>query len=473
MQKEIYLELSQENGSAHKFYQINIKHNTVEINYGRIGLKGSTQVKTLSSFEEAKLFADKKANAKQKKGYLPATKGVRKFRPIRPVVRRISSPYANNQTSTASLKAPVIAKFKTNDTAFGIFVNDKYIYIGDETGRISVLNHSYQLVREFKLPAGTKCIVGDGPNVFAGTDQGQVYELTGSVARLAYDFPGESAIFWMDLCDGVLAVSDNEGGLFAYDFEGESLFQTYTRNGKAWMVRVDETSIYHGGNHIARYTFEGELLWKNPTTEVLFGYQTKSCIYAGSNGVVMIDKHTGKKVRSYPANWVPSNCTNHDGSLVFCQDRDQIKAWNKKGEQLFALNSPNSGMSMQYFDEKLFIVGDSGLGVVDVSDLAISDAKKGKLIETKVIYRPKDTLNEVDSSHLEKTNNPEGGIELVCTLESGKHRIKVVSEGYDQSLNCQFPKNLRKEGRRYLVHKIELSKNKLFYRISGDILELS
>jgi Ca-activated chloride channel homolog len=61
------------------------------------------------------------------------------------------------------------------------------------------------------------------------------------------------------------------------------------------------------------------------------------------------------------------------------------------------------------------------------------------------------------------------GIELQCLREGGKLRIKVISDGYDQSMNVQFPRAIRAEGARYIVAALEKSADSSFYRVAGDI----
>ncbi len=63
----------------------------------------------------------------------------------------------------------------------------------------------------------------------------------------------------------------------------------------------------------------------------------------------------------------------------------------------------------------------------------------------------------------------EEGVVLTCIKQNGKLRVKVVSEGYDKSFNVQFPRAIRREGSRYLVEGIEVSKNGSFYRATGAI----
>lgn len=65
------------------------------------------------------------------------------------------------------------------------------------------------------------------------------------------------------------------------------------------------------------------------------------------------------------------------------------------------------------------------------------------------------------------------GVELVCSREGGKLRMRVASEGYDQSVNVQFPRNIREEGVRYVVDTLQLSANGTFYRTVGNVRRLA
>lgn len=65
------------------------------------------------------------------------------------------------------------------------------------------------------------------------------------------------------------------------------------------------------------------------------------------------------------------------------------------------------------------------------------------------------------------------GIELVCCREGGKLRMRVVSDGYDTTLNVQFPRALRAEGARYQVEDLSLSQDGSFYRALGHIARVS
>lgn len=77
------------------------------------------------------------------------------------------------------------------------------------------------------------------------------------------------------------------------------------------------------------------------------------------------------------------------------------------------------------------------------------------------------------AAHLETTPAVDAGVELACLREGGKLRLRVVSEGYDQSVNVQFPRDIREEGVHYVVEALQLSANGTFYRAVGPIRRLA
>ena len=77
-----YLELSEANGSAHKFYEVAVAGTQVTIRYGRIGEAGQTQVSSFPTTEKAAAAAGKKVAEKMRKGYAPAVLGARAKRQV-------------------------------------------------------------------------------------------------------------------------------------------------------------------------------------------------------------------------------------------------------------------------------------------------------------------------------------------------------------------------------------------------------
>lgn len=76
------------------------------------------------------------------------------------------------------------------------------------------------------------------------------------------------------------------------------------------------------------------------------------------------------------------------------------------------------------------------------------------------------------SSSLKTVTSADGGIVLKCEKEGGKLRIKVISDGYDNSKNVQFPRAIREEGVSYLVDQVVTSTDGSFYRVGGEIRRL-
>jgi hypothetical protein len=44
---------------------------------------------------------------------------------------------------------------------------------------------------------------------------------------------------------------------------------------------------------------------------------------------------------------------------------------------------------------------------------------------------------------------------LKCVKEGSKLRIKIISSGFFNEANCQFPKNIRVEGRKFQFHYMQ------------------
>lgn len=65
---------------------------------------------------------------------------------------------------------------------------------------------------------------------------------------------------------------------------------------------------------------------------------------------------------------------------------------------------------------------------------------------------------------------------LQCVKEKSKLRVKIISNGYNNNANCQFPKNIRKEGLKYKVPpeaiKVVQHTGKFFYHIDKKLIEM-
>lgn len=468
-EERTYLELSEDEGS-HKFYEAIVKGKELTILYGRIGDPGQKQVKTFPTPDAARAEAAKKVAEKTRKGYAPAVEGERKKRPV---TRRPTA-----SAPSKAKQAPVLWKFKTRTSAFGIFIDDERCWVGNQDGEVFALGHDGKVLQQFKLPDGVKCLVGDHDWLYAGCDDGNVYDLTGKVPRLAYSISESIDILWLDICGGVLAVSSANGGLTVLNAEEELMWEKKGTGGSAWMVRSTQEAIYHGHNHVTAYNAtDGKKLWEQKKGgAILFGWQTDNYVYPGGSDVHRIDKKSGKldltcKVR----NTVLSNAASPDDRYVFAGDSNStVSCFDDKGKLLWALGTGcASALSMQYHGEKLYIVTTDGtLACLDASEAAITAAQAGTLPKTQQVQAPK-PVAQVDTRQVESVSDAGGGVIVECVKEGEKVRVRVVSKGYDPTWHVQFPRNLREEGARFVVAEVREATQGGFYRAHGDIRKLA
>ena len=471
MQEEkTYLELSEAEGSSHKFYEVVVQDTQVTIRYGRIGDAGQSKTTSYPTPEKAQAEATKKINEKLKKGYAPAVMGMRQKRPV--TRREVVS-----QVSTAQ-RSPILWQFKSKSAAFGIFVDEQRCWMGNQTGEVFAVNHQGELSRQFKLPDGVKCIVADDAWLYAGCDDGNVYDLTGKLPRLAYEIDEKFEVLWLDVYGGTLAIADINGGLTTVDSEDESQWTRLSKGDYAWMVRSDRQAIYHGHSHgVTAYDYAGTMLWQQRTKgAVLFGWQETDTVYAATSS---------KKIQGFAKDGTPKTTYQCDSSVYSCataeggkyvfagDDTSSIYCFEESGKRLWKLGTGcGSALSMQWFGDRIYIVTTDGtLACIDASESAIQSAQEGIIPQAVTIQAPK--LQAVSSTtELETTTNTQQGVILECFKEGSQLRMRVISPGYHADWKVQFPKNIREAGAQYLVEEVRVSSHGEFYRAYGEIKRL-
>ncbi|MFF0312325.1 WGR domain-containing protein [Streptosporangium sp. NPDC004379] len=466
-----YLELSEDGGGAHKFYEATVSGTQVTITYGRIGEAGQTRVTDFPTAEKARAAAAKKVGEKMRKGYAPAVRGMRQRRPV---TRRIIV-----STRSTARQAPVLWRFDSGSAAFGIFVDEERCWVGNQRGDVYTVTHSGTVTGRFRLPEGVKCIVADDFWIYAGCDDGTVYDLSGKVPRAAYEIAADVDIYWLDIHDGVLGVSDRAGRITTIDYEDELQWARAGRGDSAWMVRCDEDAVYHGhSDGVARYDADGTLVWQTPEVrDVLFGWQERDAVYAGTarRTVHRLAKSDGRVEAVYRCDGPVYSCaTSPGGRYVFAGDgHSSVYCFAASGERLWKLGTGcGSAFSMQFFDERLYIVTtDGSLACIDASEAAIAAACGGSVPE-RVDVKAAASLTAVEPSVvLETVTHPGDGVVVECVREGERLRVHVVSPGYE-SWNVQFPKAIREAGARYLVEDVRPSGRGGFYRTYGEIRRL-
>ncbi|MFI7100297.1 WGR domain-containing protein [Streptomyces sp. NPDC050161] len=469
-----YLELSQEGGGAHKFYEVSVRGTAVSVRYGRIGAAGQQQNSTFPTVEKAQAAAAKKIGEKVRKGYAPAVPG---GRAARPVTRR----QVTSAPSTARAVAPVLWRFRTGAAAFGIHIAEDRCWVGNQNGDVHTLGHDGEVLARYQLPAGVKCLVADDFWIYAGCDDGSVYDLSSKLPFAAYDIAPDVDIFWLDIREGILNVADRDGGLTVIDHEDEYQWSRRSAGSNAWMVRRDEHAVYHGhGRGVTAYASDGSReLWHTPTQgAVLFGWQEDHSVYAGTDRRVVqrLAKGNGALEATYQCDTVVYSCaTAPGGRYVFAGDSaSSVYCFDADGTRLWKLGTGGgSALSMQYLDEKLYMVTtDGSLVCVDASDAAIAAARSGTVPVARDVksaaalptYTPSAAVQTV-------TPSAASGIVVECVQANGRLRVHVVSEGYEPSWNVQFPRHIRRPGVRYVVDDLAAASGG-FYRVRGEIRQL-
>jgi predicted DNA-binding WGR domain protein/outer membrane protein assembly factor BamB len=472
-----YLELSEDSGGSHKFYEVVVAGTDVTITYGRIGDAGKATTTSYATPEKATAFANKKIGEKKRKGYEDAVRGVRQRRSV---TRRPVPTAASTRTPSNVKRAPVLWKYNSGSPAFGVFVDADRAMVGNERGDVWTLTHEGEVVNRYQLPDGVKCIVGDDTWIYAGCDDGNVYDIGGKAPRLAYEIAENIDIYWIDIHDGTLGVSDAGGGITTIDHEDESLWANKGRGTGAWMVRCDAEAVYHGHSWgvEAFSAVDGKQLWDCKTTgSVLFGWQEKDDVYAGTSGnkVHRISKANGDMLTTYACDSSVFSCaTARDGEYVFAGDSSaSVYCFTADGKRLWKLGTGcGAAYSMQYHDERLYIVTTGGqLACIDVSEAAIHAAEQGTVPKVRDVKLA--TLDAVvPTAEVETTTESGDGVVVECVEVGGRLRVQVLSAGYESGWNVQFPKNVRVPGARYVVEGVRESAQGGFYRAVGEIKRL-
>ncbi len=329
-----------------------------------------------------------------------------------------------------------------------------------------------------------KCLVEDDIWIYAGCDDGNVYDLSGKLVRLAYELDKDVDVLWLDVWDGMLAASDANGSVTEIDPEGEVLWSRLSQGKLGWMVRCDDRAIYHG--HAAGVTAydrdRGMHLWHRPTEgSVLFGWQEGEALYVGTSGKALhrIDKAAGVLHSTYACDASAYSCaTAPGGEYVFAGDNSAaIYCFDRGGKRLWKLQTGcGSALSMQYLGDRLYIVTTEGtLACIDATPAAIQAAQIGQLPQAVTrqapapLPLPTPSLQETMASTARESDR---GVIVECFHHEGKLRVRAISPGYDPDWMVQFPRDIRQAGARYRVAELREARQGGYYRTFGDIQRL-
>eukprot|EP00927_Polykrikos_kofoidii_P079578 TRINITY_DN76362_c0_g1_i1.p1 TRINITY_DN76362_c0_g1~~TRINITY_DN76362_c0_g1_i1.p1 ORF type:complete len:525 (-),score=88.34 TRINITY_DN76362_c0_g1_i1:152-1663(-) len=394
-------------------------------------------------------------------------------------------------------EVPTIFEFDADaEKAYGLFVDSTRCMMGDELGLVVDVNRwSGKPLTSFRLPGGVKCIVGDGDYLYVGTNDGDIFDLSDDRVRLVAKIEEFGALLWIDIKDGLIAASDQNGYVGLLNEEGEVVWKHHSGGTDGWLCRIDSTGIYHGcSNGVRKYNLRGQLVWTcKKRMDVTFGVQTDEHLWVmgvvsrkdspEQTMVAKINKATGDLDGKMQFSGIDSCCVSPDLKRVYDSRMNiqpanvQLAKWTGAAWKNCTLPMETI-FSMQAFGNHVFAVGSrpeggSKFACFDVSDKGIIAAAAGHRQMTQSgSWGAADRVLQEASGTVDEVTSAEGKIIIGCILDGSKLRARVESPGYDPTLNVQFQRNLRKPGARFTVDNVELAPNGNFYRCRGEIKRL-
>ena len=212
---------------------------------------------------------------------------------------------------------------------------------------------------------------------------------------------------------------------------------------------------------------------------MLFGWQETDHVYAatGRHAVHRITKADGRIASTYRCDASVYSCaTAPDGRYVFAGDSaSSVYCFAADGTRLWKLRTGcGSALSMQYHDDRLYIVTTDGtMACIDATEQAIT-AAQGGVVPTAVDVKLSAALPVATPTTAVATTTSAGtGIVVECVDDRGRVRVRVAggTGGFQSTWNVQFPRGMRQIGARYVVDELhETSRG--FYRVRGEIRRL-
>ena len=89
-----------------------------------------------------------------------------------------------------------------------------------------------------------------------------MYDITNPVEpRLMYELDTSEQIQWMDICDGFVAVSTENGNVSQVNAEGDEVWSHNHGSLCGWMVRSDMQGVYHGAGYVMQALIHIRKCW--------------------------------------------------------------------------------------------------------------------------------------------------------------------------------------------------------------------
>jgi hypothetical protein len=452
-----------------------------------------TTKRTAKKTSTPKQVTPKKPATKNAAARPPAKSAVKS--PVkRPVVVAKAPPPATQPDTTVKKYAQLARLWlvETGVQTVGLWVNE-HVWTGNDNGECFKLEKDTGAIAgSWLLPRGCVAVVSDDAWTYAGCANGCVYDLTGSTAQVAYQLGGANHD-WLEVNQGVLCVSDDKGTVSVIDVDGSIRWQKSDRKAReGWVLRTAADGLYHGSLvGLRKYDWGGKLRWAADPGDVRFGVIDGDEVFvtadftrsSGETKLACIDRVTGE-VRwrvvlhagqpDFDSGGAEACAVVRDargqrliyaavGGYVFCLDDQGAYRW-------YAPTDCDALCNMVVRGDRLFFASCEGtIGVAEVSDAALAKIDAGQWPAVKPLKQARLTAK---SAELKRTRHAGKGVIVECVKERSKLRVRVVSPGYNSEWFCQFPRDLREDGARYVVDEVREAAQGGFYRALGEIKRL-
>ena len=274
---------------------------------------------------------------------------------------------------------PFLWKHETGAQAVGLSVAEQ-VWAANDSGDVVALSiENGKPERSVKLPAPVYCLLVDAHWAFAGCHDGNIYDVSGAAPRLVHVMGPQMGINALAVhgATGRLVIADNEGGLTAFDVEGNRLWERRgDDDGEGWLCCADDDGVYHGcADGVRAYDWSGALTWSLPKLDdvrsgvmrggellVTCGWEKRK-----QTALCAVTKRGKLRVRVDLKNGAPD--WQHNGAESCCADDTRLFAscggylfcFDRQGKPLWdALTGCDSACSMQTAGGRLFMVTTTG-----------------------------------------------------------------------------------------------------------------
>lgn len=295
-------------------------------------------------------------------------------------------------------------------------------------------------------------------------------------------FTSAHGITAMVLHKGLLCIGDRKGVVTVLDAHHKVRWRTKPK-GVPYVGKIlaDSHGLYVGTEtRVFALDRSGKVRWSVKVRKLLDAWLGRSGVYVcgWGEGVSVFDAG-GERVALYESRGaLQAGGANEDESLVFAGTQGMLVAWNADRKRSWTLRLARAlPTTIVCRGERLFVMTafEGLLSCIDISAKALAAAEKGPFAPPKMI-----TLAAPKPVRQGEAPGGEGadagsiaGVVVECYRDGDELRVRVVSKGYHRDWACQFPRNLRVEGARYVVEKVTASSKGSFYRAGGDIRRLT